>query len=457
MLKFLGLCQALVCVVSLGLAMPAMVHAAPERTAGARTDVKSKSKVQAEKSAKRKLDDAAVRKPARQSEVRTAQRSAKERQAAAVSRPNAKPVRKEKLAQRAGARPAQAAKEPRRAATSKHATRNILAPQEVTRPARVERVAVVRAAAVSASALPAFAPMSVSADIVPRAPAMSMASDSRVQRASFGRLYGLHETRDPLELQSSVALVVDQDTNEVVFAKNSDAVLPIASLTKLMTALVVTEANLSLDEQITITSEDVDTLKFSSSRLPVGTTLSRGELLHLALMSSENRAAHALGRTYPGGVRAFISAMNAKARLIGMQDSRFADPTGLSSHNQSSARDLSMLARVAYQNPLIRDLSVSPEYAVVIGQRHLQYRNTNSLVRRTDWDIGLQKTGYIVEAGRCLVMQARMAGRKFIMVFLDSDGKQARLSDAERIRRWLEMAAEEGSLGVYLPRAKVTS
>ena len=331
--------------------------------------------------------------------------------------------------------------------------RNILVASK-TRPARVERAALVTPVA---AALPAFAPMTVSADIVPRSPASSMAQDSQLQRASFGRLYGLHETRDPLELQSSVALVVDQDTNEVVFAKNSDAVLPIASLTKLMTALVVTEAQLSLDEMLTVTSDDVDTIKHSSSRLPVGATLTRGELLHLALMSSENRAAHALGRTYPGGLSAFVSAMNAKARLIGMHDSRFADPTGLSNLNQSSARDLATLARFAYQNQLIRELSTSPEHAVSIGHRQLQYRNTNSLVRSSDWDIGLQKTGYIVEAGRCLVMQARMAGRKFIMVFLDSAGKRARLSDAERIRRWIEMAAEEGSLGVYLPRAKLTS
>ena len=254
-----------------------------------------------------------------------------------------------------------------------------------------------------------------------------------------------------------MALVVDQDTNEVVFAKNSDAVLPIASLTKLMTALVVTEAKLPMDEVLTVTMDDVDMLKHSSSRLPVGSSLTRGELLHLALMSSENRAAHALGRTYPGGLSAFISAMNAKAHLIGMDDSRFADPTGLNSRNQSSARDLASLVRVAYQNSLIRQLSTSPEHAFQVGQRQMQYRNTNSLVRRSDWDIGLQKTGYIVEAGRCLVMQARMAGRKFIMVFLDSAGKSARLSDAERIRRWIEMAAEEGSLGVYLPRGKLTS
>ena len=266
-------------------------------------------------------------------------------------------------------------------------------------------------------------------------------------RASYGQLYGLHQTPDPLELQSSVALVMDQDTNEVVFSKNSEAVLPIASLTKLMTALVMVEARLPHDEAITITHDDVDTEKNSSSRLAVGTTLTRGELLHLALMSSENRAAHALGRTYPGGLGAFVRAMNAKARNLGMIDTRYVDPTGLNSSNQSSAKDLASLVKAAYQQPLIRELSVSPEHAVNLGNRQLQYRNTNSLVRNPAWDIGLQKTGYIVEAGRCLVMQAKMAGRKFIMVFLDSSGKYSRQADAERVRRWIEGALIKGGVG----------
>lgn len=266
-------------------------------------------------------------------------------------------------------------------------------------------------------------------------PAVSAASG-----ASFGQIYGLHDTVDPLDLKSSVALVMDQDTNEVLLAKNPEAVLPIASLTKLMTALIVVEARLSMDELITITEEDVDTEKFSSSRLAVGTTLTRGEALHLALMSSENRAAHALGRHYPGGLPAFVKAMNAKARQLGMSDSHYVEPTGLSSRNQSSARDLASLVKSAYQQPVIRELSVSTGYAMQIGRRHLQFRNTNSLVRDPNWDIGLQKTGYIVEAGRCLVMQARMAGRQLIMVFLDSTGKYSRLGDAQRVRRWLEAA-----------------
>ncbi len=260
-------------------------------------------------------------------------------------------------------------------------------------------------------------------------------------RPSFGQLYGLHEANDSLELKSGVALVLDQDTNEVLFSKNPQAVLPIASLTKLMTALVVTEANLSLDEPITIEDADVDTEKFSRSRLKVGTTLSRGDLLHLALMSSENRAAHALGRTYPGGLDVFVAQMNSKARWLGMSGTHYVEPTGLSSRNQSSARDLATLVRAAHEHEIIRELSTSPDYMVEVGNRAVQFRNTNGLVRNPLWDIGLQKTGYISEAGRCLVMQASLAGRKLIMVFLDSTGKYSRIADAERVRRWLSESA----------------
>jgi serine-type D-Ala-D-Ala endopeptidase (penicillin-binding protein 7) len=271
-------------------------------------------------------------------------------------------------------------------------------------------------------------------------------------RASYGQLYGLHQTQDPLELKSSVAFVIDQETNEVLLSKNSDAVLPIASLTKLMTALVVLESRLALDELITITEDDIDTEKNSSSRLAVGTTLSRGEALHLALMASENRAAHALGRTAPGGMGQFIHQMNAKARQLGMGDSRYVDPTGLNSRNQSSAKDLATLVKAAYNLPTIRELSTSPEYSVQVGSRQVRFGNTNSLVRNPVWDIGLQKTGYIVEAGRCLVMQARMAGRKLIMVFLDSSGKYSRQADAERVRRWIETGRAAGpSASARLP------
>ena len=268
-----------------------------------------------------------------------------------------------------------------------------------------------------------------------RAPVRVAAEPARL---SFGQLAGLHAVSDPLDLKSSVALVIDQDTKEVLFSKNDHAVLPIASLTKLMTGLLVSEARLPMGEPITITQDDVDTEKGSGSRLVVGATLTRGELLHLALMSSENRAAHALGRTYPGGLAAFVQRMNAKARLLGMTESRFVEPTGLSSNNQSSAHDLATLVNVAHGDSLLRELSTSPGHEVTVGSRVLQYNNTNRLVKSPTWDIGLQKTGYISEAGRCLVMQAEVAGRKLIMVFLDSAGKFSRLGDAERVRSWVE-------------------
>lgn len=257
-------------------------------------------------------------------------------------------------------------------------------------------------------------------------------------KPSFAQMAGLHGSHDALDLKSSVALVIDQDTSEVLISKNDQAVLPIASLTKLMTGLLINEARLPMDEIITISQADVDTEKGSSSRLSVGTELSRGELLHLALMSSENRAAHALGRTYPGGLAVFVNLMNAKARALGMTDTRYVEPTGLSSRNQSSARDLAKLVQTAHAEPMLRELSTSPGHQVEVGRRTLQYNNTNRLVKNPAWDIGLQKTGYISEAGQCLVMQAKIAGRKLIMVFLDSAGKFSRLGDAERVRNWLE-------------------
>lgn len=287
---------------------------------------------------------------------------------------------------------------------------------------------------------------------VERAPATKASSKSvrRVAartvpaRPSIGQLQGLHRVDDPLDLKSSVALVIDQETDQVLFSKNPDAVLPIASITKLMTALVVTEAGLSNDELLTISQDDVDTEKGSRSRLRVGAQLTRGEMMHLALMASENRAAHALGRHYPGGLDAFVAAMNRKARQLGMTDTFYVEPTGLSSRNRSSAKDLTVLVKAAYQHPNIRELSVSPEAQVAVGSRQIQFHNTNRLVSNPTWEIGLQKTGYISEAGRCLVMQAQLAGRKLIMVLLDSAGKYSRLGDAERIRRWL--AAGNGSL-----------
>lgn len=255
-------------------------------------------------------------------------------------------------------------------------------------------------------------------------------------RLSAGERLGLRESEDPLDLNSSVALVVDQETSEVLFSKNDTAVLPIASLTKLMTGLVIADASLPMDELITITEEDAAV--YRNSRLAVGTQLTRGELMHLSLMSSENRAAHALGRTFPGGSSQFVRRMNTMALELGMQDTRYVEPTGLSSQNQSSARDLATLVSVSYQRQILRDLSTSPGHQLDLGHRTLQYNNSNRLIRNPEWEIGLQKTGYIAAAGRCLVMQAKVAGRKVIMVFLDSAGKLSRVQDAERVRRWVE-------------------
>lgn len=255
---------------------------------------------------------------------------------------------------------------------------------------------------------------------------------------------GLNLTRDPLDLASSVALVLDQTNSEVLFEKNAGVALPIASITKLMTGLIVVEAQQDMDEVLTITDDDVDREKFTSSRLRVGSRLTRREMLHIALMSSENRAAAALGRNYPGGIAAFVEAMNAKARELGMNDTRYVDSSGLSSRNVASARDLAKLVMAAHQQPLLREFSTTPGAVVAASGRPVQYRNTNYLVSLPDWDIGLQKTGFISEAGRCLVMQAIIQGRAVIMVFLDAKGKQSRIADAGRMRRWLEALKPPG-------------
>lgn len=240
------------------------------------------------------------------------------------------------------------------------------------------------------------------------------------------------------EVRSSSALVLDVTRSEVLYARNENKALPIASITKLMTALVVTDAGLPLDERIEITNADVAHTKGVYSRLPVGAKLTRGELMHLALMSSENRAAHALGRTYPGGLTAFVRAMNAKAKALGMTHSHFADPSGLSPQNVASPRDLVKLVLAAGKNPVIRLYSTDPEHTVRVGQQMLQYRNTNTLTSNPTWDITVQKTGYLSAAGRCLVMQANIDGRSVVIVLLNAFGKYTRVADARRIRRWME-------------------
>jgi D-alanyl-D-alanine endopeptidase (penicillin-binding protein 7) len=244
-----------------------------------------------------------------------------------------------------------------------------------------------------------------------------------------------------LDLRSNVALVIDSRTGEAVVAKNIHDVQPIASITKLMTALVVTDSGARLDERITITEEDVDTERGSRSRLKVGTEFSRGELLHLALMASENRAAHALGRSHPGGLPAFTAAMNEKARTLGMGSTRFVDPTGLSSSNVSTAADLVRLVHAAHAVPLIRQYSTDTAFDVNVAGRETRFHNTNRLVASDGWDIGLSKTGFINEAGRCLVMHARVSGRQLTFVLLDSWGKLSRIGDANRIRKWLTTTA----------------
>ncbi len=244
-------------------------------------------------------------------------------------------------------------------------------------------------------------------------------------------------------LASSSVIVVDQQEGTALFSKNTDTVTPIASITKLMTAMVVLDARLPLDEPLYVDNEDLDFVKGTRSRLQVGTALTRGEMLKLALMASENRAASALGRNYPGGIGAFVEGMNRKARDLGMRDTRFVDSTGLNPGNVSTAQDLVRLVEAGMRYPLIRDFSTSTSHVVEVDtgatrSRLMAFSNSNGLVRSGNWDIGLSKTGYISEAGRCLVMQARIAARPVIIVLLDSWGKLSRVADANRIKQWIE-------------------
>ena len=249
-----------------------------------------------------------------------------------------------------------------------------------------------------------------------------------------------------LSLRSAAAMVQDAETGEILYDKNSSAVAPIASITKLMTAMVVLDAGVDLNQPVTISDEDLDTLRGTHSRLMRGASLSRDELLRLALMSSENRAAAALARTtYPGGVEQFLRAMNHKARMLGMNDARFDDATGLSSANVASAEDLVKLVRAAHRYQLIRDYTTLTAHEVHVGGRPLAFRNTNRLVANENWNIGLSKTGFTNDAGRCLVLQAKLAEREVIIVLLDSWGKLSRIGDANRIRAWLEANARPQS------------
>lgn len=261
---------------------------------------------------------------------------------------------------------------------------------------------------------------------------ITLASYRNSLSAEIGR-----ERRKPV-LRSAVALVEDQQTGELLIQKQATAVSPIASITKLMTAMVVIDADIDLLESITIESGDMDILRHSHSRLPVGIHLKRKDALLLALMSSDNRSAHALGRTYPGGLDACVTAMNTKAQSLGLLETHFDDTTGLSKGNVSSARDLARLVDTAHKYRLIREFTTCKKATVSTGRRILQFRNTNRLIQNPRWQIGLSKTGYIDEAGRCLVMQANLARRPVLIVLLDSQGRLTRVGDANRIKQWLE-------------------
>ena len=248
--------------------------------------------------------------------------------------------------------------------------------------------------------------------------------------------------RDP-KLKSSSVLIIDQSDSTVLYSRHADVAMPIASITKLMTALVVLDAKQPLNEPLLITQSDRDLAKSAGSRLTLGTTLSRGDLLHLALMSSENRAAHALGNNYPGGMPAMVAAMNAKAATLGMVHSHFVDPTGLSSENVASPEDLSKLVIAASHNPIIRAYSTDKNYTVKVHRHLVEFRNTDNLVANPAWNIVVQKTGFINEAGKCLVMATVIEGRSVVIVLLDSLGKYTRVADAKRIKTWMEASANE--------------
>jgi serine-type D-Ala-D-Ala endopeptidase (penicillin-binding protein 7) len=276
----------------------------------------------------------------------------------------------------------------------------------------------------------------------PREPSLPLRAVAGLVLALLAMQANAKPVHDP-KLKSSSVLIIDQGDSSVLYSRHSDVPMPIASITKLMTALVVLDAKQPLDEPIKITDADRDLAKGGFSRLAVGTVLTRGDLMHLALMSSENRAAHALGNNYPGGVPAMVAAMNAKAAALGMASSRFVDPTGLSSQNVASPEDLSKLVIAASRDPSIREYSTDRRYAVKVRRHMVEFRNTDNLVANPTWNIIVQKTGYIAEAGKCLVMAAVIEGRSVVIVLLDSFGKYTRVADAKRIKTWMESSANE--------------
>lgn len=368
--------------------------------------------------------------PAEASRAPVAQSSAQP-----ASRSDGKAVAPQGSSRASGAKAASTAGAPSKSAAAKkdknakRAKQNKpLAFEESPKPAQAGRTTTVAAAAAGAAAVGTAA-------VAAQPPAQPPA------RPSVGESIGLKRVADPLSLHSSVALVMDARSGDVLVRKNPSAVLPIASITKLMTAMVVLDAGLPLSERLQITRDDIDRLRGTSSRLHPGAWLTRSEMLQLSLMASENRAANALGRHYPGGMPAFVAAMNAKARSLGLRDTRFVEPTGLSSANVSSGGDLAQLVRAASSYPLIRQYSVARSLTVQPAREPLGFYNTNRLISTAGWSIGLQKTGFISEAGNCLVMIANIEGRPLIVVLLDAAGKLARFGDAQRIRSWVEKAA----------------
>lgn len=287
-----------------------------------------------------------------------------------------------------------------------------------------------------------------------RAPQISAAERQRQialanlpHRIGPTEIFQIPAAQSALFLESRAAVVMNAETGELLYSKNPDRTMPIASITKLMTAMVVLDARLPLDEMVTISQEDVDTLRHTSSRLTVGTTLSRGDVMLLALMSSENRAAAALARTYPGGTAAAVAAMNRKARELGMSHATFMDGTGLHSENSASPTDLVRMVKAARAYPEIHQYSTQAEHTVYSRGRALAYHNTNALVKNDTWNIEVSKTGFINEAGKCLVMQARINATPVVIVLMDSAGRYTRIGDANRVKKWMESAFDIGSLG----------
>jgi D-alanyl-D-alanine endopeptidase (penicillin-binding protein 7) len=285
----------------------------------------------------------------------------------------------------------------------------------------------------------------------PTIPVTSKATAKRRRARHNGSLQHIANTKgEPQELSllSSAVLVIDQEDGHSVYSKNTENILPIASITKLMTAMVILEADQDLSESVAIQDGDVDIVKNTHSRLKVGTVVRRGDLLRLALMASENRAAAALARDFPGGTAAFVAKMNEHAAELGLSNTHFVDSTGLSFLNVSTPSDLAKMVQAAYKHPLIREYSTTPGLMLTLpnARRGLAFNNTNRLVKNSDWHIGLQKTGFINESGQCLVMQANIATRSFVIVLLDAVGKYSRIGDAIRIRKWIETHVVANSL-----------